>query len=301
MYTIIGKGFGLYGYLPAIMLLKKQLILPVDYKNFIEKRNEIRPYVNQIHWSKNIFHTIKKADYVVFAIPPLDQFNFLLNHINLLKNKTLFLEKPIANSPKNSLKLIELLENKKIKFYVNYSFIYLDWFEKIQKRVNLLNNNYQNLVDWRFKAYHLHSNIVTWKSNIELGGGIIRFYAIHLIAAFSFLNYKNCDKIILVRDSSSFLLKLTSVNRPSITIKIDIDSSEKKFLINVADNSGKLTERIVDYNDPFDFYDKKISYNLDRRVDYLRKYIQEKSISQQNISFNREVIRLWEKIEYMKK
>ena len=66
----------------------------------------------------------------------------------------MFLEKPIANSPKNSLKLIELLENKKIKFYVNYSFIYLDWFEKIQQRVNLLNNNYQILVDWKFKAYH---------------------------------------------------------------------------------------------------------------------------------------------------
>ena len=54
MYTIIGKGFGLYGYLPAIIMNNSNLVLSNEYKFNIQKRKDINQYINKIKWTQNI-------------------------------------------------------------------------------------------------------------------------------------------------------------------------------------------------------------------------------------------------------
>ena len=117
----------------------------------------------------------------------------MLENEKLISNKTIFLEKPIASSPEQSSILLKFLEEKKIKFYVNYSFIYLDWFKKLFNKINSLNSNFNIKVNWEFKAHFIKTNVMNWKSDSQSGGGIIRFYGIHLIAvliSFEYENYK---------------------------------------------------------------------------------------------------------------
>ena len=75
MYTIIGKGFGLYGYLPAVIQNKSRLILPIEYKSTIENRDDIRKYLNYLIWADNISDAIFKADNIILAFHLLNNSN----------------------------------------------------------------------------------------------------------------------------------------------------------------------------------------------------------------------------------
>ncbi|MDC3116721.1 hypothetical protein OA529_03465, partial [Alphaproteobacteria bacterium] len=80
MYTIFGKGFGLYGYLPAICLNNSELILPKNYKKTLDKRKDIYRFSDKIIWSNNFIDCLIKSDKVILAIPPKEQFNFILEN-----------------------------------------------------------------------------------------------------------------------------------------------------------------------------------------------------------------------------
>lgn len=295
MYTIIGKGFGLYGYLPAVLMNNSRLTLPFSYRNFVNLRDDIREFSNKIIWSKNIKEAIERSQNIIFALPPLEQFRFILDNKNLLKHKNIFLEKPVANSPKNSFVLLELLKNENIKFCINYSFIFLEWFNKLKKETSNLNKNDQVFVNWSFYSHHLKNNISNWKSRKDLGGGIIRFYGIHLIALFSYLNYDNCKLVNLSDNKVNF--NLIGKNRPEVNIKIKINSRENKFSIRLFRNKI-YNEEIIDYKDPFDNPKNELSEILDRRVDQLRNYIYNKKIIKYDYKNYFKVIKLWEKIEF---
>ena len=95
MYTIVGKGFGLYGYLPAIMMNQSNLVLSSEYKLNIEKRKDINQYINRIKWTQSIEESIHLSNNIILAIPPKEQFKFLHEKEINISNKTIFLEKPI--------------------------------------------------------------------------------------------------------------------------------------------------------------------------------------------------------------
>jgi hypothetical protein len=295
MYTIIGKGFGLYGYLPAVLMNNSRLTLPFSYRNFINLREDIREFSNKIIWSKNIKEAIERSQNIIFALPPLEQFRFILDNKNLLKDKNIFLEKPVANSPKNSFVLLELLKNENIKFCVNYSFIFLEWFNKFKKEISNLDTKDQVFVNWFFYSHHLKNNISNWKSQKDLGGGIIRFYGIHLIALFSYLKYDNCKLVNLSDNKVNF--NLIGKNRPEVNIKIKINSRENKFSIRLFRNKIYNEEIIIDYKDPFDNPQNDLSETLDRRVDQLRNYIYNKKNIKYDYKNYFNVIKLWQKIE----
>ena len=296
MYTIIGKGFGLYGYLPAILLNNSKLILPISYLNYVNERDDIKFFSNEIIWSKDITEAIKRSKNIIFALPPLEQFHFILENKNLLKDKNIFLEKPIANSPANSFVLMQFLNNENIKFHVNYSFIFLGWYKKLKKKISNLDKNDQIFVDWSFYSHHLKNNISNWKSDKDNGGGIIRFYGIHLIAVFSFLNYDDCKLLNLIDNEVN--LNLIGKNQPEVNIKIKINSCENRFCIRMFNHKLNNEEFIVNYKDPFDNPKKELSKLLDRRVEQLRNYIYNKKIIKYDYKNYIKVIKLWQKIEF---
>ena len=48
---IVGSGFGLYGYLPALVEVgKMNVILPGRYKDKFLARSELKIYADYIHW-----------------------------------------------------------------------------------------------------------------------------------------------------------------------------------------------------------------------------------------------------------
>ena len=297
MYTIIGKGFGLYGYLPAVLLNNSKLILTKDYKSYVEQRSDVDIFLNQIDWSKNILEAVQQSNNIILAIPPLEQFKFLMENKDLLKNKILFLEKPIANSPNMSFDLLSFLENENLKFCVNYSFLYLGWFQKLKNKINALNTNSIISIRWEFRAHHLKNNIFNWKSELKSGGGIIRFYGVHLIAVLASLNYHNCKIVKSKYNHNYAVFGFVSSNKPDINIIIDIDASKEIFLIEMLDYSNNSSEIIIESNDPFYSSNNTKSNILDRRVEYLRKYLLEKKSTKKNLMFNKKEVTLWNQIE----
>ena len=297
MYTIVGKGFGLYGYLPAIMMNQSNLVLSSEYKLNIEKRKDINQYINRIKWTQSIEESIHLSNNIILAIPPKEQFKFLNEKEINISDKTVFLEKPIASSPKESFILLKFLEEKKIKFYVNYSFIYLDWFKNLYHKINSLKPDAVIKITWEFKAHFLMTNFMNWKSDFKLGGGILRFYGIHLMAVLTALNYENCKIIKLKNNAETIVYKIINSNKPIIKISININSSRDIFSINIFDNNIKNKEILIDIKDPFERQKNIKLTQLDRRVETLRNYLIEKDNFIQNLIFNKKVIKLWSDIE----
>ena len=277
MYTIIGKGFGLYGYLPAIMMNQSNLVLSSEYKLNIEKRKDINQYINRIKWTQSIEESIHLSNNIILAIPPKEQFKFLHEKETNISNKTIFLEKPIASSPKESFILLKFLEEKKIKFYVNYSFIYLDWFKNLYHKINSLKPDAVIKITWEFKAHFLMTNFMNWKSDFKLGGGILRFYGIHLMAVLTALNYENC-KIIKLKNNALQKQLFSYISGGAKSPKFLVD----KYFI---ENNRKLNIEFINLNK---FYKKNNEFTIEE----IKTFINENSetLKQDFIDFSYVII-----------
>ncbi len=105
MYTIIGSGFGLYGYLPAIIKgLQGEVVLPERYLPKIRVRPELKDLEECILWVKNKELALQKATKLIVAVPPSIQSEVVRNSIESSKIKTVYIEKPVAPTPKDAIK-----------------------------------------------------------------------------------------------------------------------------------------------------------------------------------------------------
>ena len=138
---------------------------------------------------------------------------------------------------------------------------------------------------------------MNWKSDLEFGGGILRFYGIHLIAVLTALNYENCKINKLKNNAETIVYEIINSNKPIIKISINIDSHIDKFIIKIFDDNLKNKEILVDTKDPFERQKNRKLIQLDRRVEAIRDYLIEKDNSIQNLIFNKKVIKLWSEIE----
>ena len=124
MYSIIGSGFGLYGYLPAIIKLqKKGLVLPEKYKEKILLRPELREFEKDILWVKDSDEALIKTTHLIVAVPPNTQYSLVKKIVKKTNIKTIYLEKPIAPSVEKSNDLLKFLDLNKVKYVVGYSFL----------------------------------------------------------------------------------------------------------------------------------------------------------------------------------
>ena len=72
---IFGSGFGLYGYLPALLELEYQSIrISTKYKEKIISRKDLSIYENHINWYENEKTALNKVDTVIIALNPSNQF-----------------------------------------------------------------------------------------------------------------------------------------------------------------------------------------------------------------------------------
>ena len=70
-YLILGSGFGLYGYLPAVLSKKNNTVyLEKKYKKIINSRKELTIYKNKIVWIQNYLSNLEIIDYLIIAKVP---------------------------------------------------------------------------------------------------------------------------------------------------------------------------------------------------------------------------------------
>jgi predicted dehydrogenase len=295
MYTIIGSGFGLYGYLPAIIEgLGGEVVLPNKYYKFVCSRSELAKYRDKVKWVANQEISISKSHTVIIAVPPMNQKLIIKKCLEVKTIKSIFLEKPLAPSSLESAKVLDLLNDSDIDYAINYSFIYIGLLQK-----KFLSEALQGVfsLKWNFMAHHYISNIETWKRKNELGGGALRFYGIHIIALLAYLEYKNVInselKIDPLGDPYHWIAEFSGPGVPNFNVSVNTRSD--KTLFEIDDSLGRT---VISRVNPFQPRNYKEYNDSDYRVQSLTQFLQYHLTNKiNNYKLYKNINNLWQNTE----
>lgn len=239
---ILGGGFGLYGYLPALSAMSGiEVNLPVRYQNIIKTRSDINYLYDRINWFEDDNALLEASQGIVIATPPIQQNEIAKNCLKHRNITHMFLEKPLASSPLLSEELLTALINSKKQFRLGYNFRLTDWGQ------SLLNHGAGiDSITWKFKAHHYAHQLHTWKREHAQGGGALRFYGIHIIALLAELGYQDVLKSNLsLQDENevgAWTAEFVGLNLTPCKIIVNSNCNETQFL--VAHGDGFSTYRL---------------------------------------------------------
>ncbi len=255
IFTIVGSGFGLYGYLPAIVnVLQYKVVLVERYRKVIETRPELRYCLNNIDWRSTDFEAMNSADGIIISVPPLAQKEIVEKALSFGRIKKIIIEKPLCPSPNDSIDLIDFISSKSISYRVGYTFLYTDWYLKLklalQKPINKIK------IYWSFKAHHFLHNTENWKRYHSKGGGALRFYGIHIIATLASFGYVGVRRQRFVTKQSDqpeeWEAQFYGTNLPLCDVHVFTNTDKKNFQIQVS-KDNKSIENIINSTSPFTF------------------------------------------------
>ena len=263
----------MYGYLPALLKVYGEgVILPLSYKDKLMARSDLIQFLPWISWAKTLEEALKEATGVVLATTPTRQLTIafeLLNHPNI---KKLVLEKPLAPNPRFALHLLDKLRSDDIDYRIGYTFLHSDWCSKIDWKAIEYRSSVLTL-RWAFMAHHFSHNIQTWKRSHNDGGGVLRFYGIHIIALLSRLGYYGLRYSDLdgrlEGEPERWRAIFVGDQLPDFAIEIDSFSEDKEFSIYQQD--AKNCHILLSLLDPFG--SEKVYEGQDARLHALTQLI----------------------------
>jgi len=267
MYTIVGSGFGLYGYLPALIALSEEVVLPRAFVKKIRARPELVWTLPRIRWVVDGDAALNKADSVIIATPPKIQEEVIEHCIALPHIEQFVLEKPLAINPTRASSLLAKLDEAHKRYVINYTMMYLGWQDTIEWPRN---TSTSVDVTWTFMAHHFASGLHNWKRVHDEGGGVLRFYGIHLIAMLSHYGYNKVRSSRLegstINEPERWIAIFSGLELPECHVRVDSHSPNNLFEISSA-TSGHL----LSLHDPFKQEPKE--GGLDRRVSALMRLL----------------------------
>ena len=303
--TILGSGFGLYGYLPALVDVGvEKIILPLRYQEKFTLRSELLHCSNNITWVKDEEEAIQKSDTLIIALRPDLQVQWVSKCLNQINIKRIILEKPLAQTPEKSQLLLEDIIKKRKIIRIGYIFRYTSWGKELIQslsKIDIKNSKLKIRISWIFMANHFKYNTKNWKRYNSEGGGAIRFYGIHLIALLAELGYTEVlsskgfglDSEEITIWAATFSGKLL----PDCEVLVNTRSEESKFSI----------EKIKDYEiksnvsqaDPFSDMENSLTCSSqDIRVTYIvQLYHSLLNDSENNNEWYKKTINLWRMTE----
>ena len=152
---LYGSNFALNVYLPAMIDLGiKNIFINKKYFSNETKSKIINKYNKHIIIIDKKDHKDKFFNYKVLAISPSKQYDLIFNNDFLKNTNTLILEKQLAVSPKDALKIVRELENVKVNNLINYAFGYALWYKELSSKLNSLPNNIDLFFTWTFMSRH---------------------------------------------------------------------------------------------------------------------------------------------------
>lgn len=293
MFTIFGSGFGLYGYLPAIIDgIKEPVCLPRKYLKAIRGRTDLSYLEKKILWVKDEIEAIQCSDKAVIAVNPVRQFEVVLQCLSIGFNGHFFLEKPVAQTPQESKRLLSLLDLHEVTYSVGYSFLYVN---SLLQAVSDSKRKSPIYVNWQFMAHHFAYNVDNWKRRELEGGGVLRFYGIHIIALLVQAGYSSVENTYLQGADSKepwqWNAQFSHINLPNCLVSINSRSQSQEFTVKDTDDCKLLIA-----SDPFDT-DVDTSINYDRRFATLVRFLSDLDDFQNKKSLYRRINKMWLDIE----
>lgn len=264
--AILGGGFGLYGYLPALTQIPTLTIsLSARNKERLKARHDISHLYDDIDWYNDDKSLINECDGIVIALPPTEQYTWINKCLNCKNITHILLEKPLASSPNLADDVLNNLKLSGKKFRIGYNFRYTSWGKDLLE--NIKNIKEMTCIDWSFNAHHYAKNIQTWKRQHTDGGGALRFYGIHLIALLAELGYNDASYSEIGQkmdgEAESWVAELIGPNLPPCKISISTKSVDTQFKIQSNNKS------IVSLLQPFETTLQQNDSTMDQRIPFL--------------------------------
>ena len=239
MIAILGSGFGLCGYLPAAVGLELgPILLPKQYQETFSLRQELQPFSENIKWIDSEQDLINMATTIVISRRPIDQFELLPNLLKQPNLKNLILEKPFATNPAQAFVMQQQIETTNKKCAVGFIFCHLPWAIALKKYLLSTPNLSAPVwkLKWQFMAHHYKNQTLNWKRDHTQGGGVIRFYGIHIIALLAEWGYDQIDTSeVLIEPEDIGFSKWKALfkgkNLPDFDIEIDTRSPNTSFIL----------------------------------------------------------------------
>jgi len=285
-----GSNFGYWSHFRSLIKLKK------TKNNFIySPKAHIKLNLNKkfLINKKQIKKT--KFDLISIATPPKIQNKICID--NVKKTKYFFLEKPLTENFKKTLKLLKIFQKKRIKFFLNFIFpniINFQTFKNLIKKKKIINGSYV----WKFKQGYFKNRRVNWKIKNSEGGGLINFYLIHVFYnLLFFIGEFEIKKIIHKKEKilKTILIYIQTKKKFQIEIYMNINSNSNLHKISFADkkNIFEIKNKSKNWVKNFNIYKNNLlikkDSNIHNRDDLtyinLKKFLEKKDLKKEKNFF----------------
>lgn len=299
-FAIFGSGFGLYGYLPALVTGCDQAVyLPERYRVRLKEREDVRRFGDIVKWCFDEKAVLKEVDALVLAQRPADQVNWIRECVNKSNVRALLLEKPLAPSPEAASHVLDVLEMSRKKYRIGYNFRFMPWAAVLKQQLRSAPAAGYLTIDWQFRAHHYANDLRNWKRFVSAGGGALRFFGIHLIGLLAEIGF---DNVVASTVSASepdecelWSAAFIGPGLPECRVRVRSNAARQCFSIDQTDDHLRV-ERLVDLSDPFETNADALGF--DRRVGILTELCKD-LIDGAALSYPwyRQSVRLWDMAE----
>ena len=290
--AILGAGFGLYGYLPALSELPCRVLLPERYRAIVQGRTELSGLAAGIDWVADDKEAVRLADAVIVARRPEDQLGLVAELLAKPRVTRLLIEKPVAPNPDAAARLQSALEASNKIVRIGYTLGLTGWGRDLCARAAELDDEIG--IRWAFRAHHYATGRANWKRSHAQGGGALRFYGVQLISLLAALGFDRADSSVVAAsrpdEVESWRATLSSASGARCNLELDSNTPQSEF-------SVRIPKRSLDVSllDPFDLV---ASGGRDRRVPVLSLLCKDLLTAEQSPHhWYRDTIRLWQAIE----
>jgi hypothetical protein len=280
MFGILGSGFGLYGYLPAAIALGVSPILcPARYREKFLSRDELKKFNEKISWVNTDQDLIDMATTLVISKRPIDQCKELPNYLSQRQLKKIIFEKPLAIDPVSALKMLAMVKASGKQCTAGFTFRFTPWASLLQPRLisTLSIKEEVWLLKWHFMAHHFSAELWNWKRDNAQGGGVLRFYGIHVIALLAEFGYTEVVSSEVLNEPndqghSAWHAIFRGPALPEFRVEIDSRSDSTCFILKNLNMDAILYEG----KDPFKLpVNQNHETGLDPRCMYLQDVLSE--------------------------
>lgn len=306
MFAILGSGFGIYGYLPALVDgCGQHIVLPERYRTRFCERSELARFSNDVRWESNEEAALSCADGAVIALRPINQSEWIPRCLARPNIDRLLLEKPLAHTPEVAAVIFDDLIRSRKAFRIGYTFRYTAWGQHILNSLNATKDSVSLSIHWGFLAHHFRHDLQNWKRSNAAGGGALRFYGIHLVALLAEVGYREVNLSRTFGTSEDDVEKWIAVfagtSLPECEVVVDTKATAYKFHAEQTFNTrcGQTTSVFADLSDPFDSGNEScLSDGIDQRVPILSRLCRSLWEEGENeYEWYDAAVRLWRRIE----
>jgi predicted dehydrogenase len=283
VWGILGGGFGLYGYLPALLARgEREVALPARYRSTLQSRTELAGLCERVRYFDDDEALLNAIDSLVIAQRPADTPRRVAQALERTRLRRFVLEKPLAPTPAAAADLLAGIEQHGASCQAGFTFRWTPWAAAWRRALLAAGPRAAGYMRWHFQAHHhRHPQHTTWKRQVPDGGGALRFYGIHVIALLAEWGYTAADASVVGGDlpsqASSWRARFTGPDLAPVDVEVVTDALLSRFVVGLE---GEGASPVHDGGDPFDLPVEPapvaaLPATIDRRCGYVLALLDE--------------------------